>query len=195
MSCSVYDPRYIKLTIKYFFDILVLLIVHDYYFCLSCNMRALQVIAICESKEEDCESQVLFWETLNRVVEQCGQAPPDFAGFMSDEARANWLAIRTVYNGGPQNVMEGRERSCLFHWKQSLHKYTKKLISSNKQQEHISMCEAWRNAMTVHEANDCAKRIKEWWNDNVSIDNIIFLQRWFNGGKNAYHTEEGSHLW
>ena len=137
------------------------------------------MIAICESKEEDCESQVLFWESLNSVVKQCGQAPPDFAGFMSDEAGANWLAIRTVYNGGPQNVLEGRERSCLFHWKQSLHKYTKKLIISNKQQEHISMCEAWRNGTTMHEANVCAKRIKEWWNDNVSIDNIILLQRWF----------------
>ena len=28
-------------------------------------MRALQVIAICETKEEDEESQILFWRNLN----------------------------------------------------------------------------------------------------------------------------------
>ena len=37
-------------------------------------------------------------------------------------------AVRIVYNGGPENVMEGRERSCLFYWEQSLHIHTKQLV-------------------------------------------------------------------
>lgn len=48
------------------------------------------MIAICETKEEDEDSQVLFWKNLNAVMEQSGYDTPDFAGFMSDEAGANW---------------------------------------------------------------------------------------------------------
>lgn len=141
-------------------------------------MRSLQIIAICETKEEDCESQVQFWKSLNMVMEQCGQEPPDFAGFMSDKARANWAAIRTVYNGGPTNVLEGRERSCLFHWEQSLHKYTKKLVSIGKQREHLDMCEAWRHARKTEEANQQVKSLEKWWTLNVSTENIRALKRW-----------------
>ena len=105
-----------------------------------CNLRALQVIAICETKEEDAESQILFWENINVVMVKCGHDLPNFAGFMSDETRANWIAIQIVKNGGPNNVMEGRERSCLFHWEQSLQKYNKKLVPAKKQRQHIDMC-------------------------------------------------------
>ena len=71
------------------------------------------VIAICEMKEEDTEAQILFWESLNNVMQEEGfpaAAEADFAGFMADEAGANWMAIRTVYNGNATNIMEGRER-------------------------------------------------------------------------------------
>lgn len=143
-------------------------------------MRALQVIAICETKEEDEESQVLFWNNLNAVMKQCGHDPPDFAGFMADEAEANWLAVRRVYNGGPHNVMEGRERSCLFHWEQSLCKHTKKLIPAHKQRDHIDMCESWRLAKTEEIASLQSRSIKEWWHLNVEKENIKALQRWLN---------------
>ena len=56
---------------------------------MSCSMRSLQVIAICEMKEEDSNSQILFWKNLNNVMKMCGQEPPYFTGFMSDEAGAN----------------------------------------------------------------------------------------------------------
>lgn len=141
-------------------------------------MRALQVIAICEVKEEDAESQILFWTNLNGVMERCGHDPPDFAGFMSDEAGANWLAIRTVYNGGPQNVMEGRERSCLFHWEQSLQKYTKKFVPTEKRRHHIELCETWRLAKTTELATIQSTNIKQWWNGNVEKNNIKALERW-----------------
>lgn len=63
-------------------------------------------IVVCEMKEEDTCSQILFWEMLNRTMVDNGHEPADFYGFMADEAQANWLAIRTVYNGSPDNAMK-----------------------------------------------------------------------------------------
>lgn len=88
------------------------------------------------------------------------------------------MAIRSVYNGGSHNVMEGRERSCLFHWEQSLHKYTKKFVPVDKQGEHIDICEAWRHAKSAKMAALRSTSIKNWWCTNISNDNIEPLERW-----------------
>ncbi len=98
---------------------------------------------------------------------------------MADEAGSNWAAIRAVFNGGPDNVMVDRERSCLFHWEQSLQKHTKKHIGKDKVQTHLNLCEAWRNLQTVDSAKDQATVIRRWWRENVLQDNIISLERWF----------------
>ena len=73
------------------------------------SLQALMVIAICESKEEDAESQIIFWNQLNSVMEKLGHQEPEFAGFMADEVGANWTSIHTIYNGEPNNVLVGRE--------------------------------------------------------------------------------------
>ena len=121
------------------------------------------VIAICESKEEDANSQILFWEQLNAVMQAHGYPRPDFAGFMADEAGANWISIRTVYNGGPDNILLGREHSCLFHWEQSLHKHTNKYVLPALRTRHIEMCENWRLAQTEEIAKAEALSMKKWW--------------------------------
>lgn len=72
-----------------------------------CSARCLMVITICEMKEEDVESQIIFWQSLNEVMVDNGHPMADFAGFMADEAGANWVAIRTIFNGGPENVLVG----------------------------------------------------------------------------------------
>lgn len=150
------------------------------YICIY-SLKSLMVIAICETKEEDAESQILFWESLNNVMQAEGFPAADFARFMSDEAGANWIAIRTVYNGGPDNVLEGRECSCLFHWEQSLQKHTKKLVLPQHRQKHLDMCETWRLARTSESAKNQAINIKEWWNKgNVPKENIKALRQWFN---------------
>ena len=92
-------------------------------------LQELQTIAIGEFKSEDTEAQVLFWSLLNEVLQKEGFDRAEFHGFMADEAAQNWLAVRTVFNGGPQNVMEGKERTCLWHWEDSLEKHSKKCIS------------------------------------------------------------------
>lgn len=79
-------------------------------------MQELLTVATCEMKEEDMDAQCLFWRCINDVVGNHGFDKPDFYGFMADEAQANWNALREVYNEGKNNIMVGRERSCLFHW-------------------------------------------------------------------------------
>ena len=56
--------------------------------------------------------------------------------------------------------MEGREHSGLFHWEQSLHKHTKKLVLPQYRHVHLDMCETWRLARTSESAKIQAKRIK-----------------------------------
>ena len=108
----------------------------------------------------------------------------NFAGFTADEAGANWIAIRTVYNGDAKNVLEGQERSCLFHWEQSLQKHTKKYVLPTYRKKHIELCEKWRLAETEEHAQLQASSIQKWWtNGCVLQENIKNMKRWFNWWK------------
>ena len=80
-----------------------------------CNVHKMQTIAICEMKEEDTTLQVLFWEMMNDVLLKSGSPLTNFRGFMANEASANWQAVRKIFNNGPNIIMAGRERSCVFH--------------------------------------------------------------------------------
>ena len=83
-------------------------------------------IACCNFQYEDKDAQVIFWKNLNHVVALHGVLNPKFKGFMVDSAQANWNVVRTVYSSGdPKVPMNGCERTCLFHWTQSLEKHTK----------------------------------------------------------------------
>lgn len=115
-------------------------------------------------KDEDSDSQQLFWKMINHVMVKSGYPQADFHGFMADEAQANWRAVRAVFNGGPNNVMEeGRERSCLFHWEQSLNIHTQKYVHKSFQDEHKKLCELWRTSHTKEEAESQCKVIRQWW--------------------------------
>lgn len=130
-------------------------------------------------KEEDTQSQILFWTSLNNVMEQSGHGKADFRGFMADEAQANWRAVRIVFNGGPSNEMVGRERSCLFHWEQSLHIHTTKFIQKEHQPEHKAICEKWRKASTKEEAVAQSRYIRQWWKTGkVRDSDLPALDSW-----------------
>ena len=115
-------------------------------------MQDLLTIATCEMKEEDMVAQCLFWNSLNEVMQSNGFEKADFRGFMADEAQANWNALREVFNNGKANKMEGRERSCQFHWAQSLNTHTTSYVLKNSQREHINLCEVWRTSETMEDA-------------------------------------------
>lgn len=113
-------------------------------------------------------------------MELSGHDRADFSGFMANEAGANWMAIRACYNGGPDNILVGRERSCLFHWEQSLQKHTRNLVPKEKQKVHIEMCEVWRNSKSYEMASKQASTIRQWWSTgNVLTENMRRLELWF----------------
>jgi hypothetical protein len=50
----------------------------------------------------------------------------NFKGFMADSAQANWNVVHIIYGSGDATEkMVDKERTCLFHWTQSLEKHTK----------------------------------------------------------------------
>ena len=79
------------------------------------SVKDFLTIATCEMKEEDMRIQVLFYKILNNTMQQCGYHVANFCGFMANEVGANWCVINKIFNGGPTNIMEDRECTCLFH--------------------------------------------------------------------------------
>ena len=65
-------------------------------------------IATYEMKEEDTNSQILFWNMLNSTMNQTSYPNANFYGFVRDEVRTNWCV-------GKDKVMLGRVQICLFH--------------------------------------------------------------------------------
>ena len=136
-------------------------------------------IATCKMKEEDTKAQCIFWNSINEVVTGHGFELPDFYGFMADEAGANWCAVRTVYNGGPHNKMGEREKTCLFHWEQSLVMHTEKYVYDNFKDEHKLICRSWRCADSEEEALEKYYYIRAWWATRKVADaNIPAMDCW-----------------
>jgi hypothetical protein len=59
--------------------------------------------------------------------------------------------------------MEGRERTCYFHWAQSLEKHTKQYIVHELQDQHKKLCMQYKDARSVAEAETLYLAIKAWW--------------------------------
>jgi hypothetical protein len=98
MACHVYDSTYCRV----------------------------MTIAVCDMQSEDAAAQSILWKNLNAVLARHGILEPKFKGFMADSAQATWNAIRVIYGSGDAAIpMKDQERTCLFHWTQSLEKHTK----------------------------------------------------------------------
>ena len=59
--------------------------------------------------------------------------------------------------------MENRERTCLFHWTQSLEKHTKADIRDDLQEQHRVLCKQYKNASSMEDAEVWYFAIKAWW--------------------------------
>jgi len=121
-------------------------------------------IAVCDMQSEDCAAQIVFWKNLNSVLARHGVSHPKFKGFMADSAQANWNAVRTIYGSGDIHVpMENQERTCLFHWTQSMEKHTKADIRPNLQDQHRLLCKQYKNVVYSKESETRYLAIKAWW--------------------------------
>ena len=136
MACHVYDSTYCRV----------------------------MTIASCDMQSEDCEAQIVFWRNLNLVMETNGVVEPNFKGFMADSAQANWNAVRIIYgNGKKEDRMVDWERTCQFHWTQSMVKYTEKYIPEELWEQHKKMCHQYRMARTMDEADSLYYGLQAWW--------------------------------
>jgi hypothetical protein len=154
MGCHVYDSTYCKV----------------------------MTIACCDMQSEDASAQILFWQNLNSVMHEHGVSSINFKGFMADSAQANWIAVRKVYGGGDENTpMKDKERTCLYHWSVNLDKYTQKYIKPSMQAHHKQLCQAYKNAKSLEEAETQFHVIKNWWLSSgaATEDGVTHLQEWF----------------
>jgi len=101
---------------------------------------------------------------------------PKFQGFMADSAQANWNAVRIVYGSGDPSIpMDGQERTCYFHWTQSLETHTKKYIVHELQDQHRVLCKQYKDAGSSDEAETRYLAIRAWWSSsNATSENGLY---------------------
>jgi hypothetical protein len=136
MACHVYDSTYCRV----------------------------MTIAVCDMQSEDAAAQMVLWKNLNDVLARHGDLEPKFKGFMADSAQANWNAVRVIYNSGDATIpMKDQERTCLFHWAQSLEKHTKADIRADLQHQHRQLCRQYKNTASASESKTRYLAIRVWW--------------------------------
>jgi hypothetical protein len=134
--------------------------------CYVYNSAYCQVmtIAVCDMQSEDAAAQMVLWKNLSDVMARHGVLEPKFKGFMADSAQANWNAVRLIYGSGDATIpMKDQERTCLFHWAQSLEKHTKADIRADLQYQHRQLCRMYKNAASTSESETRYLAIRAWW--------------------------------
>jgi hypothetical protein len=136
MACHVYDSTYCRI----------------------------MTIASCDMQSDDCDAQIIFWKNLNVVMKRNGVVHTNFKDFMADNVQANWNAVRVIYgNGKKEDRMDDREKTCQFHWTQSMVKYTEKYIPEEFWEQHKKMCHQYRTARTMDKVESMYHGLCAWW--------------------------------
>lgn len=105
-----------------------------------------------------------------------------FEGFIVSNAHANWIATRKVYGDGNVLIpLEGRERTCIFHWSANLDKKTQKHIWPPIQHQHMQFIKDYRDAKHMEEVNIKYQVIHSWWLlfGATTEDGMYILAKWF----------------
>ena len=94
---------------------------------------------------------------------------------MADSAQANWNVVRIIYGSGDASKkMVDRERTCSFHWTQSLEKHTKADIRQELQSQHQRLCQQYKNAKSMEEAETKYLEIRAWWmSSDVATEQML----------------------
>jgi hypothetical protein len=153
MACHVYDSAYCRI----------------------------MTIAVCDMQSKDAAAQMVLWKNLNDIMARHGVPEPKFKGFMADSAQANWNAVRVIYGSGDATIpMKDQERTCLFHWAQSLEKHTKADICADLQHQHRQLCRQYKNAALASESETRYLAIRAWWLSSGATSNegLSRLELW-----------------
>ena len=126
-------------------------------------------IAVCDMQSEDVAAQMVLWKNLNVVMARHGVPSLKFKGFMANSVQANWNAVRVIYGSSDAMVpMKDQERTCLFHWAQSLEKHTKADIRVDLQHEYRQLCKQYKNAAIASKSEIRYLAIQAWWLSSVA---------------------------
>ena len=121
-------------------------------------------IAVCDMIYEMAEAQEQMLRSMLLVFNQHGMKNMNFKGFMADNAYANFNAVRRIFGSGDKNVpMDGKERTCQFHWSMALNRHTEQLIKPELQGRHIELCNDYRKCRSKADADSAMVAIKAWW--------------------------------
>jgi hypothetical protein len=73
-------------------------------------------------------------------------------------------AAGVIYGSDDASIpMKDQERTCLFHWAQSLEKHTKADIRADLQHQHRHFCRQYKNAASSSESETRYLAIRAWW--------------------------------
>lgn len=77
---------------------------------------------ICNMQLEDYDSQCMLWfGIVEHIMHKHGVNDMSFHGFMVDSAQTNLIGVKRVFcNKKSNEPMEDMEKTCEFHWVQSL---------------------------------------------------------------------------
>jgi hypothetical protein len=85
---------------------------------------------------------------------------------MADNVQANWNVVHIVFGPSrdPFQPLHNKEKTCIFHWVQSMEIHTNKLIQMpHLHVKHMEICKNYKNSKTFDEANANFEVIRSWW--------------------------------
>ena len=121
-------------------------------------------ICVCDMMCEMANAQEQMWISMLALLKCHGIENVNFKGFMADSVQANFNAIRKIFGSGDKSIsMEGKERTCQFHWSMALDWHTKQLIKPELQSKHIELCHEYRRCTSKADADLALAALKARW--------------------------------
>ena len=157
-----------------------------------------KVMTICvyDMMCEMADAQEQMWLSMLALLKQYGLEDVNFKGFMVDSAQANFNAVRRIFGSGDKNIpMEGKERTCQFHWSIALDRHTRQLIKPKLQAKHMELCHEYRKCKTKADVDLAVASIKAWWFSSgaCSESSLKELTSWLDFWHFRYE-QWGSHM-
>ncbi len=104
-----------------------------------------------------------YVEGHNKVMKEKKVEMLEFKGFMADNAQANYNVVHIVFGwlGDPSQPLHNKERTCLFHYVQSMGIHINNLI--RMPHLHVQHMEICNNYKTLDEINANCEVVRSWW--------------------------------
>ena len=132
--------------------------VYDPVFC------KVMTICVCDMMCKMADAQEQMWLSMIDLLNWHGVENVNFKGFMANSAQANFNVVRKIFGSEDRNIpMEGKERTCQFHWSMALDHHTRQLIKPELQTKHIELCNDYWKCRSKADADLAMASIKVWW--------------------------------